>query len=196
MASAKATIDHGEIQRWVAERGGFPAHVKRTGDDGDPGLLRIDYPGYSGAESLERVSWEEWFHWFDGDKLAFLYQDERDSRFSRLVSRDTVDVSGGAGKTSRDGSIVSRVTGVIRGRSSAKQSDGTAKKASSRRGASSKAGASRASLRKAASARAGAASRKRSTSQKAASRKSGDTARRASSSKTASAKGKASRRRR
>ncbi len=87
MASAKATTDHDEIRRWVEERGGFPAHVKRTGDESNPGVLRIDFPGYSGADTLERISWDEWFDWFDRDKLAFLYQSVKNSRFSKLVRR-------------------------------------------------------------------------------------------------------------
>ena len=62
-------------------RGGHPARVKRTG------ILRIDYPGYSGAKTLERIDWDEWFDAFDKNKLAFLYQDKRNSRFSKLVER-------------------------------------------------------------------------------------------------------------
>lgn len=91
MASAKATIDHGEIRKWVEARGGHPAHVKRTGGRrGNPGVLRIDYPGFSGEESLEPIDWDQWFEWFDRDKLAFLYQNEKKSRFSKLVDRSTV----------------------------------------------------------------------------------------------------------
>ena len=104
MASAKATIDHDEIRRWVEERGGHPAHVKRTGDDDDPGVLRIDYPGYSGQGTLERMSWDEWFEWFDRDKLAFLYQAEGNSRFSKLVARDSVEVSSGGSRSRRSSS--------------------------------------------------------------------------------------------
>src|SRR5437868_7900255 len=90
MASAKATTNHTEIRRWVEARGGYPAHVKRTADDGNPGVLRIDYPGFSGAKTLERMDWDTWFDWFDRDHLAFLYQNERNSRFSKLVDRGTV----------------------------------------------------------------------------------------------------------
>ena len=69
-------------------RGGFPAHVKATGRKrGDLGVLRIDYPGFSGKETLERIDWEDWFEAFDRNELAFLYQDKRNSRFSKLVSR-------------------------------------------------------------------------------------------------------------
>jgi hypothetical protein len=62
--------------------------VKRTGrKKGDPGVLRIDYPGFSGTDTLERIDWEQWFEWFDRDRLAFLYQDKKDSRFSKLIAR-------------------------------------------------------------------------------------------------------------
>jgi hypothetical protein len=50
-------------------------------------VLRIDYPGFSGADTLERIDWDDWFEAFDRNKLAFLYQDKRNSRFSKLVNR-------------------------------------------------------------------------------------------------------------
>jgi hypothetical protein len=85
------TTDHDEIRRWVEERGGCLAHVKATGGDGDPGILRIDYTGFSGEESLEQISWDEWFDAFEENDLAFLHQDEtadgEESRFSKLVNR-------------------------------------------------------------------------------------------------------------
>ncbi len=86
--SSVTTTDHDEIRQWVEARGGFPAHVRRTGSSaGDLGVLRIDYPGFSGTDTLERVSWDEWLEAFDRNKLAFLYQDKRKSRFSKLVER-------------------------------------------------------------------------------------------------------------
>ena len=88
-ADAKTTTDHGEIRAWVEERGGHPARVKGTN------LLRIDYPGFSGEERLEQISWDECFEIFDENKLAFLYQEETkdggESRFSKFVDRDSVD---------------------------------------------------------------------------------------------------------
>jgi hypothetical protein len=93
--SSKVTTDHEEIRRWVEARGGWPARVKGTGDDDDPGLIRIDFPGYSGEESLEPISWDEWFRKFDERKLAFVYQDTtatgEKSFFNKLVSRDSVE---------------------------------------------------------------------------------------------------------
>ena len=91
MAEANVTTDQNEIRRWVEERGGWPARVKSTGDENDPGVLRIDYPGYSGEGTLERISWEEFFDKFEKNKLAFLYQDEQESRFSKLIDRDSAE---------------------------------------------------------------------------------------------------------
>jgi hypothetical protein len=91
MGSARATTDHDEIQRWVEARGGYPAHVKATGGKGDLGILRIDFPGFSGEDSLERTDWETWFAAFDENQLAFVHQDEtaegEESRFNKLISR-------------------------------------------------------------------------------------------------------------
>jgi len=89
MSSAKTTTNHKEIRRWVEERGGHPSTVKRTmGKGHTPGLLRIDYPGFSGEESLEEITWDEFFDKFDQEELAFLYQDEPDNRFSKIIARE------------------------------------------------------------------------------------------------------------
>jgi len=61
-------------------RGGQPA-----------GVLRIDFPGFSGEQSLKPISWDEWFQIFDERQLAFLYQEKTSSgkvtRFNKLVNR-------------------------------------------------------------------------------------------------------------
>ncbi len=90
MAEAKTTTNHDEIRRWVESRGGRPARVSETGSGGDPGILRINFdePGGDDDARLEEISWDEWFRAFDENGLAFLYQDEGDSRFNKLVSRD------------------------------------------------------------------------------------------------------------
>ena len=89
MAEANTTTDHGEIRRWVEERGGRPARVTATGGEQDTGILRINFdePGGDDDVGLEEISWEEWLQAFDKNGLAFLYQDEGDSRFNKLVSR-------------------------------------------------------------------------------------------------------------
>ena len=89
---SKVTTDHEAIRRWIEERGGTPARVKATGSDDDPGLLRVDFPGYRGKESLEPIDWDDFFEKFEEKKLAFLHQDEmrsgEPSRFFKFVSRE------------------------------------------------------------------------------------------------------------
>lgn len=87
--AAHKTTDHDEIRRAVEARGGCPATVKSTHKKGDVGLLRIDFPGYSGQQTLESISWDEFFEKFDQEHLALLYQEKtksgRPSRFFKLV---------------------------------------------------------------------------------------------------------------
>ena len=93
-AEAKTTTNRKEIEQWVEERGGNPARVKGSE------LLRINYPGYSGEDTLEEISWEEFFQIFEASDLAFLYQDKTKdgelSRFSKFVERDTAKEKGSA----------------------------------------------------------------------------------------------------
>ena len=88
-ARSKVTTKHDEIQKWIEDRGGFPATVKATEKNGNPGILRVDYPGFSGENRLERITWEEFFEAFDKNNLAFLYQDDEDSRFSKFIERES-----------------------------------------------------------------------------------------------------------
>ena len=89
---AKTTTNHTTIKQWVEARGGKPAAVKATERDGDVGILRIDFPGYSGGDSLEEISWDEFFKKFDEKHLAFLYQEStssgEESRFFKFVSAE------------------------------------------------------------------------------------------------------------
>lgn len=94
MARAQATTDHDKIRRWAEQRGGHPAAVKATLRAGSPGgLLRIDFG--PAEENLQELGWDEFFEAFDGNDLAFLYQektaDGKTSRFFKFVSRDTLD---------------------------------------------------------------------------------------------------------
>ena len=89
-SETNTTTDHDEIRRWVEEHGGEPAAVRGTGN-GNPGILRIDFPGGAGEDQLEHIPWDEWFDKFDSENLAFLYQERKasgeDSTFFKLVSR-------------------------------------------------------------------------------------------------------------
>ncbi|WP_232831064.1 hypothetical protein [Peristeroidobacter agariperforans] len=48
--------------------------------------MRIDFPGFSGQQSLERISSDEFFESFDANELAFLYQDEGRSQWPGIDS--------------------------------------------------------------------------------------------------------------
>ena len=90
---SKVTTNHNEIRKWVEERGGHPATVKETTDGDEAGVLRIDYPGFSGGDTLKRITWEAFFEAFEENNLAFLYQEETkdggESRFSKLIDRNS-----------------------------------------------------------------------------------------------------------
>ncbi len=96
-AKSTATTDHEEIRQWAEERGATPACVRSTGGKGDIGILRLDFPGYSGEESLEPMEWAQWFQKFDEQGLALLYQETTAggamSNFNKLVSRENVVTS-------------------------------------------------------------------------------------------------------
>jgi ferritin-like metal-binding protein YciE len=96
-AGSMVTTDHKKIRRWAEERGAKPACVRGTGGRGDTGLIRLDFPGYSGSESLQEISWDDWFNKFDKQGLALLHQERtsggQKSNFNKLISR-----SGGSGR--------------------------------------------------------------------------------------------------
>jgi hypothetical protein len=94
---SNTTRDHDVIRKWAEERGGTPSHVKSTGSGEDVGILRIDFPGYSGADSLEPISWDQWFEKFDEGHLAFLYEEQtaggERSNFNKIISEETAEES-------------------------------------------------------------------------------------------------------
>ena len=51
------------------------------------GLLRIDFPGYSGKQTLEPLSWDEFNEKFEEANLAFLFDNNRGSKFNKFVAR-------------------------------------------------------------------------------------------------------------
>jgi hypothetical protein len=94
---SKTTTSHEEIRRWAESRGGKPACVRGTGGDGDPGILRIMFPGAPNArdENLHEIDWDTWFQAFDANGLALVYEEQtakgQPSRFYKIVSRSTAD---------------------------------------------------------------------------------------------------------
>lgn len=87
---SNTTTDHDVIRHWIEDRGGKPATVKGTSSDG-PGILRVDFPGYGDEDSLEELSWDDFFDKFDKEQLAFLYQEDTangsESRFFKFIQR-------------------------------------------------------------------------------------------------------------
>lgn len=90
--SSRTTTELSEIRKWAEERGGKPARVIGTDQGDEGGVLRIDFPGYSGKGKLEEISWEDWYETFSDRDLEFLYQDKtadgKESRFFKLVRRE------------------------------------------------------------------------------------------------------------
>jgi len=71
--------------------------VRGTGGKGDTGMIRLDFPGYSGGDSLEEIEWENWFQKFDEMGLALLYQEQtaagEQSNFNKLIARETAEAN-------------------------------------------------------------------------------------------------------
>jgi ferritin-like metal-binding protein YciE len=103
--SAQPITDHDQIRQWAEERGGTPSCVRGTGNRGDIGMLRLDFPGYSGGKSLQPIAWDDWFEKFDERGLALLVQDKtargQKSNFNKLVSRETAQSSRPKARTAR-----------------------------------------------------------------------------------------------
>jgi hypothetical protein len=134
MASARALTDHDDIRRWAERRKGRPACVRGTGGRGDTGMIRLDFPGFSGGKSQQPISWDEWFRSFDSNKLALLVQDRRargqQSNFNKLVVRAASPRSRGAAKRASTPRREARA-GRGRTRQTATSASGTRRRSSS-----------------------------------------------------------------
>lgn len=99
MARANVTTDHEKIRHWAEQRGGHPATVRDTEGEDEPGVLRLDFDPPD--ESLEKISWDEFFEKFEDADLAFLYQDKtaggKISRFHKFVDRSNATAEGDEG---------------------------------------------------------------------------------------------------
>jgi hypothetical protein len=97
MASkTRVTIDHDEIRKWAEQRRAKPAMVKGTG------IVRLDFPGFSGEGKLEPIEWDQFFERFDESQLALIFQEKtargQKSNFNKFVGRESVDLETGATK--------------------------------------------------------------------------------------------------
>ena len=69
-------------------------------------MIRLDFPGYSGGDTLEPISWDDWFSKFDASNLALVYQETtargQKSNFNKLIGRKTAEMRAhGDAKASR-----------------------------------------------------------------------------------------------
>jgi hypothetical protein len=85
------TTDHEVIRQWAKARKAVPATVEGTEHGDHLGVLRLNFPGYSG-DRLTEVSWDDWFDTFDKRRLNFIYQQKQTSgkrsNFFRLENPD------------------------------------------------------------------------------------------------------------
>ncbi len=145
-ASSRALTDHDEIRRWAEDRGAKPACVRGTGDSGDTGMIRLDFPGYSGEGKLAEISWDDWFDKFDESGLALLVQERtargETSNFNKLVNRETVEADDtrsssrgrqrgqSSARKGQAGGTQSRRNSRSRGRSAAQSRSGRSERSS------------------------------------------------------------------
>ncbi len=156
-SESNISTDHEEIRRWAEERNAEPSCVRGTGGKGDIGMLRLDFPGFSGEDSLEHIEWDEWFGKFDERGLALLYQEttaagER-SNFNKLVSRETAAESEkkSSGRKSSGNSARKTASSGSRGKSASSGSKKSAsKKEPAKKAAPKKTAAKKAAGKKAA----------------------------------------------
>ena len=151
-SESNVSTDHDEIRQWAEERGAKPSCVRGTGGKGDIGMLRLDFPGYSGEDSLEPIEWDEWFEKFDERELALLYQETtasgEKSNFNKLVSRETA-----AEAEKKSSGRRKKAASSARGKGGAKKSASKkqpAKKAAAKKSVGKKTPAKKASAKKAA----------------------------------------------
>lgn len=156
MNRSRVTTDHDEIRRWAEKRGGKPTAVKGTSrSKKDVGMIRIDFPGYSGAGKLSPISWDDWFEKFDESNLAMILQEEtakgQKSHFNKLVARESVEDEGGKGahvnKAKSRRAVRRAGEGGKRGTRAAKRSS-SGRSTSSSRASSSRASSSRPSSKR------------------------------------------------
>jgi hypothetical protein len=177
---SNTTTDHETIRQWTEERGGSPAAVEGTSrGEGDPGMIRIDFPGYSGEGKLRPISWDEWFGKFDASGLALVYEDTtargQRSNFNKLVARETALARAAGRRTSRRPERARGTARKASARKTSARSRGRAQargtRAGGRRAAAKRGGRRAASTRGAGRRRAGRAEAARTTSRRGTSRR-------------------------
>jgi hypothetical protein len=99
MALSKNTKDHDTIRQWAESRGAVPSEVASAEKDGEPGLLRFQFPKAKNRNdaALKEISWDEFFEKFDESDLTLVYQEKtaggQRSNFNKLVHDENVKSS-------------------------------------------------------------------------------------------------------
>lgn len=166
---SRVLTEHDEIRRWAEERDAQPACVRGTGSEEDVGMIRLDFPGYSGETSLEPIDWDEWLQKFDENNLALLVEDQtargEQSNFNKIIGRETAAARSEGRKTSRRAERGSkRAETRATGRRSRASS-----RASSSRGKRSRSGATRATSSRSSRSRSGRSTSARGTGSRSSS---------------------------
>ena len=88
---SETSTDHEKIRKWAEKHGGKPAVVQSTHGEHGVGIIRIEFPDAPNSknDSLEEISWEEFFEEFEAKKLALIL--DEGSLFNKLIGRDTAE---------------------------------------------------------------------------------------------------------
>jgi hypothetical protein len=166
---SRVLTDHDEIRSWAEERDARPTCVRGTGSEENVGMIRLDFPGYSGETSLEPIEWDDWFQKFEDNNLALVVEVEtaegEQSNFNKIIGRGTAEASASGRKTSRR---AQRGAGEKEG---GRRSVSSAR-ASSKRGSRSRSGGRRATASRSSRSRSGRSTSARGTSSRSRSSKS------------------------
>lgn len=85
----KRTTNHIRIKEWAKKRNAKPSVIRDEGET--TGLIQFDFPGYA-KQNLQEISWEQWFDFFEENKLELAYQEHTEeghrSNFNKLVDRN------------------------------------------------------------------------------------------------------------
>lgn len=85
------TTNFSQVKEWIERHNGFPAMVKGVSEEeyDRPDVMEIAFDPNN--PEIERISWEEFFDWFNRENLALRYDDEEKGLAAfELVDRDRV----------------------------------------------------------------------------------------------------------